>query len=323
MSQGSRGWWPWVLLVFGLAMMLVLGLMSPWRLSLGEKESPETAALSTFLWDQYIVWASDSYAANGDLAQAQERLAELGEEDAASVVAELTIRYMESGEEVETTRRLIALAQALGAEDEAMADYVVATAPSPTPTETTVPTSTPTETPLPTATSTPVPTATHTPRPPAPATPTPTTPPAYPAPAPREWDRRLDWFGEVVRREDAQVSSGQWYWRLIRLRWEEECGGRHHIFIEVLDENGNRSFGQTVIIEYGSVSHPEPYPQMDKLGEEYAFNYSMHELLGAYNVYIDGLPSDKVYGMGLGTRYDPYRTHHTCFYLTFQRTYQP
>ena len=25
MSQGSRGWWPWVLLVFGLAMMLVLG----------------------------------------------------------------------------------------------------------------------------------------------------------------------------------------------------------------------------------------------------------------------------------------------------------
>jgi hypothetical protein len=49
----------------------------------------------------------------------------------------------------------------------------------------------------------------------------------------------------------------------------------------------------------------------------------MNELLGAYNVYVGGDPSDRIFGLGLGTRADPYRTHHTCFDLTFQRTYQP
>jgi hypothetical protein len=62
----------------------------------------------------------------------------------------------------------------------------------------------------------------------------------------------------------------------------------------------------------------------DKLGEEYAYNFVMGDLLGSYNVYIGGgEPSDKIYGVGLGTRQDPYGTHHTCFFLTFQRTYQP
>ena len=121
------------------------------------------------------------------------------------------------------------------------------------------------------------------------------------------------------------MESGQWYWRLIRARYLDniEARGLHHIFVEVLDENGQRSYGETVVIEYGSVAHPEPYPQMDKLGDEYAFNYMMNQLLGAYNVYIDGLPSDKIFGMGLGTWIEPHMTHHTCFQLTFQRTYQP
>jgi hypothetical protein len=327
MYQRRRGFWPWVLVIVGMAVALIVGLMLPWQLRPVEKEEPEAEALSDFLRDQYVVWVSDSYAANGALDQAQERLAELGEEDAASSVAELAARYMESGEEVDTTRRLIDLAQALGAEDEAMVEYMVATAPTPTPTQTAIPTSTPTESPLPTATSTPSPTVTDTPGPPAPATPTPTRPSVHPTPVPREWDRRLDWFGEVVRREDAQVSSGEWYWRLIRLRWEEECGGRHHIYVEVLDENGNRSFGQTVVIEYGGVPHYETYPMPDKLGEEYAYNFPMSTegLIGAYNVYIGSpeTPGDRAIGLGLGTRMDPYRSHHTCFWLTFQRTYQP
>lgn len=62
----------------------------------------------------------------------------------------------------------------------------------------------------------------------------------------------------------------------------------------------------------------------DKLGEEYAYNFVMQGLLGSYSVSIGGMdPSDKIYGVGLGTRQEPYRTHHTCFFLTFQRTYQP
>ncbi|TKJ30201.1 MAG: hypothetical protein CEE40_06030 [Chloroflexi bacterium B3_Chlor] len=321
--QRSRGWLPWVLVLIVGGVMLAVGLLSPWRLCLVEKERPETAALLDYLREQYMIGVSDSYAANRDLDRARERLTALGEEDPVSAVAELASRYIESDGDAEATRRLIALALALGAEDESMAEYLVATAPSPTPTETPIPTFTPTDTPAPTQTPTLVPTATNTPLPPAPPAPTPTRAPTYPTAVPREWDRRLDYFWPTVRTEEAQASSGQWYWRLVRAIWQEECGGRHHIYVEVLDEHGNRSFGQTVVIEYGGGAHPEPYPHPDKLGEEHAFNYPMNELLGAYNVYVDGDPSDKMYGLGLGTRADPYRKHHTCFLLTFRRTYQP
>lgn len=325
MSQRSRAWLPWVLLVIGVAAGVIIALLSPWQLCLVERERPEAAALLDFVREQYIVSVSDSYAANGDLTRAQERLAALGEEDTASAVAELAARYVERGEEVETTRRLAALTQALGAGDEAMAEYLVATAPSPTPTETTVPTSTPTESPTSTATSTPIPTATSTALPPAPATATPTRAPAHPTPVPREWDRRFDLLlYRWVWMQEAQVSSGQWYWRLIRARYLDniEARGLHHIFVEVLDENGQRIYGPTVVIEHGGEVERFPYPDYEKLGEEYALNYPMTGLLGGYNAYIDGLPSDKIFGMGLGTWMEPQMTHHTCFLLTFQRTYQ-
>jgi hypothetical protein len=273
------------------------------------------------LREQYVVGVSDSYSANGDLAQARERLAALEGGDPAELVSEVAAAYLERGEAADSTRRLIELALALGADDPSFDTYLVATAPSPTPTYTAVPTATPTESPIPTPTPTAVPTPapTHT----SPPAPSPTAAPAAPPAAAREWDRRLDYFWPTVRLEEAQVGSGQWYWRLVRTRWQEESGN-HHIYVEVLDQNGNRSLGQTIVVEYGGSSHLETYPSPDKLGEEYAYNFVMQALLGAYNLYIGGEePSDKIYGMGLGTRQDPYRTHHTCFFLTFQRTYNP
>ncbi len=317
-SQRRKGWLPWVLVVVVSGVMLAIGLLSPWRLCRLGEEQPEAAALLDYLRELYIVGVSESYASNGDLDQARERLGELGEEDLAAAVTELAIRYVDNDQEVQATRRLIILAQALGAEETSMTTYMVATAP----TQTRTPTSTPMPSPTPVATSTPQPTATNTPLPVVPATATATALPAQPTPRPREWDLRLDYFWPTVRMEEVQAASGQWYWRLVKTVWDEECGGRHHIYVEVLDANGNRSFGQRVVIEYGGAPHPEPYPQPDKLVEEYAFNYPMNELLGAYNVYVEGDPSDKMYGLGLGTRTDPYRKHHTCFSLTFQRTRQ-
>jgi hypothetical protein len=301
-------------------LMLMLALMLSSCVSPAEEATTSDAVLMEYLREQYVVGISDSYAANGDLEQARERLAALGEEEPDGVVAEVAYSYVQRAEDVEKTRRLIDLAQALGADETFMEEYEIATAPSPTPTDTRVPTPTPTESPPPTATETPLPTATSTrvPAPPATAT----SPPPPPA-APREWDRRLDYFWPTLGLQEAQVGSGQWYWRLIRTEWVEESGN-HHIYVEVLDENGNRSFGQTIVIEYGGVPHYETYPLPDKLGEEYAYNFVMNDLLGSYTVYIGGEEaSDRIYGLGLGTRQDPYRTHHTCFFLTFQRTYQP
>ena len=311
---------PRMLNSLGFMLMLMLAPMLSSCVSPVQETMTESAVLMEYLREQYVVGVSESYAGNGDLQQARERLAALGEEEPESVVDEVSRSYVERGEDVEETRRLIDLAQALGADDVFMQEYMIATAPSPTPTNTRVPTSTPTESPTATATNTAVPTATNTRVPAPPATSTPAPPP--PAAA-REWDRRLDYFWPTVGIEEAQVGSGQWYWRLIRTKWLEESGN-HHIYVEVLDENGNRSFGQTIVIEYGGSPHQETYPMPDKLGEEYAYNFVMNDLLGSYNVYIGGgEPSDKIYGVGLGTRQEPYRTHHTCFFLTFQRTYQP
>ena len=308
------------LMGWGMVSAAVVGVMLSGCAAPPQEETSEPAVLMEYLREQYVVGVSISYAANGDLDQARERLASLGEGEPGEIVAEVAESYVQRTEDVETTRQLIGLAQALGADDPSMREYMIATAPSPTPTSTRVPTSTPTESPTATATNTPLPTTTSTTVPAPPASPT-----SIPAPvsSPREWDRRLDYFWPTVRLEEAQVSSGQWYWRLIRTKWQE-FSGNHHIYGEVLDENGNRSFGETIVIEYGGSPHFETYPSPDKLGEEYAFNFVMGDLLGSYHVSIGGdIPSDKIYGLGLGTRQEPYRTHHTCFFLTFQRTYQP
>jgi hypothetical protein len=308
------------LIALGLAAILAAGLMVACSPVATQEEASLSPVLMEYLREQYILGVSDSYRANGDLAQARERLAALGEDDPVASVSGAALAYMERGEDAALTRGLIELAQALGAEDQSMLEYMVATAPSPTPTYTRVPSPTPTESPTPLATDTRVPTATST-RAPEPVPTTTTSPP--PPVAAREWDLRLDYFWPTVRLEEAQVRSGQWYWRLVSTKWQEESGN-HHIYVEVLDQNGNRSLGQTIVIEYGGSPHYGTYPSPDKLGEEYAYNFVMEALLGAYNVYIGGEePSDKIYGLGLGTRQDPYRTHHTCFFLTFQRTYQP
>lgn len=315
----SRRWLPGALLVGGLVVGLIAGLASPWQLRLVQRAGSETVGLSADVRDEYMRWVAGSYAADGDLAKARERLEVLGEEDAVVAVRDLATRYMERGEEMETTRELITLAQALGVADDSLGEYMVASAPTATSTNTPAPTATPTST----ATSTAVPTATST-TPPAPGTETPS-PTSPPAPAPREWDPRLNNFYPVLRMEEAQVSPGQWYWRLIRTVWQDEweAGGRHHIYVEVLDERGNRSFGQTAVVEYGGGTHPFPYPDMEKLGEEYAFNFIMHDVLGGYNVYVDGPdPSDKVLGLGLGTIQNRQMNYHTSFLLTFQRSYQ-
>lgn len=161
---------------------------------------------------------------------------------------------------------------------------------------------------------------------PVPPTPTPQPQPTEPAlmaaaaPAlpPRKWDSRLDLLG--VRVEPAAVAPGQPYWRLVEARWanEQESQGKHHIYVDVLDENGERIIGQPVVVRWhdGQVV----IKTEDKPKPECSCNFQMYTVLGAYDLYVDGLPSDKVLGMGLGTPELPNWTIHTSFYLVFQRT---
>ena len=177
----------------------------------------------------------------------------------------------------------------------------------------------------PPATDTPVPTNT-----PIPPTATPVRPrvesaaaPAAPAPTAERPQpaRNLDpRFGALkVGVQPVGVSPGQSYWRLVAGRWENEteAAGGHSIFIDVLDENGNKLVGVPIEIRWpgGGLS----VFTEEKPINEYWANFPMYNTLGSYSVSVAGLPSDVIVGLGLGTPEQPLFKVHTNFFLTFQR----
>ncbi len=185
----------------------------------------------------------------------------------------------------------------------------------------------PTNTPLPTNTPTPVPTeapvdvfasdafADVVEIPPA-DTPPPEAPQPTPLPA-RNLDPRLAQLGIAI--DDAPVSPGQQYWRLIEARWEDEqqAGGKHHIYVDVLDENGNRLVGQPVTVWWGDGNYTAPLE--DKPAPDLGFNYQMYASGYAYNVKVEGLPSDIARGAGMGDLVNRFKGIHTAYYFIFQR----
>jgi hypothetical protein len=136
------------------------------------------------------------------------------------------------------------------------------------------------------------------------------------APA-RAWDSRLDRLG--VRVEEAAAGPGQQYWKLIDARWadEREAGGKHHIYVEVLDENGNRIVGHPVTVWWGDGNYTGGVE--DKAPPDYGFNYQMYAAGNAYNVKVEGLPSDTLMGAGMGDLERRDWGIHTSFYLVYQK----
>jgi hypothetical protein len=147
------------LLLVGVAIGVGVGFLIGWGIWPVEYYDTDPVDLREEHKKEYVVLVAATYALNGDLNQAKERLAKLEEQDVGQVVAELAQEYLERDEDSRTTRNLVMLADALGSSTEAMLAYVATPTPMPTftPTATEVPTSTPTETPLPTDTATAVP----------------------------------------------------------------------------------------------------------------------------------------------------------------------
>jgi hypothetical protein len=147
-------------------------------------------------------------------------------------------------------------------------------------------------------------------------TPTPDTPAQTPVPS-RNIDPRIPQLGLTI--EDAQVATGQQYWRLIEARWEDEveAGGKHHIYVDALDESGNRIVGQPVTVWWGDGNNTAPIE--DKPAPDLGYNYQMYASGYAYNVKIEGLPSDIVRGAGMGDLRDRFKGIHTAYYFVFQR----
>ena len=137
----------------------------------------------------------------------------------------------------------------------------------------------------------------------------------------RSLDPRLAGLG--VRIDDAQVAPGQQYWRLVEVIWENEseAGGKHHIYVEVLDENGDRIVNHPVTVFWGDGSHTGNTE--DKKPPDYAFNYQMYASGYAYSVKVDGLPSDVLVGAGMGSLNDRFKGIHVSYKLVYQKTTSP
>ncbi len=173
---------------------------------------------------------------------------------------------------------------------------------TPIPTETPVPTDAPTNTPLPRPTRVP-PTATPIPEPTNTAVPEVT----------RFWDPNMP--GGIVL-EEAAVQPGQTYWKLVSAKFldVEESNMRHHTYVNVIDENGQKIVGQPVKFAWGDGQTVRPTES--KKGDEFALNFAMYANIGSYHVSVEGL-SDRVCGLGLIAK------HHISYELIFQRVVAP
>jgi hypothetical protein len=169
--------------------------------------------------------------------------------------------------------------------------------------------------PSPTPTATPSPTQ----------TPSPTlTPSVTPTPGPLTWDPRLDQRGAVL--VPADVSPGEWYWRLIKAVWyaehEPPFDGQHHIFADTLDPSGDRQPGVRIRVTCldGATVYGDITTEL-KPGDLYAANFPMWVTAPAYRAGpFTGAPADAVTGLGMGTIEEPWRTSHTSYGFVWQWT---
>jgi hypothetical protein len=151
---------------------------------------------------------------------------------------------------------------------------------------------------------------------PAPPAPTPT-----PTPDTSWWDKRLDIL-KVGLTRGAPATAATPYWKLVKASFEDEkeAGGRHHIYVRLLDKAGHDVAG-TVTVSWPDGAQPMSGPAYDPTNPDpharYGINFPMYGLIGNYRVAVTGVDgqvvaSDTVTGMGLPGK------RHVNFLLTFQ-----
>lgn len=128
------------------------------------------------------------------------------------------------------------------------------------------------------------------------------------------WDEKLDERG--VKLTVAQAMVGEPCFRLVEGKYLGEWGGRHSIFVEVLNEMGNRMVGQPVRLWWNGGSDRKLTEA--KPLDEWALDFPMYEPGHSYGIAVDGR-SDSVFGMGLGTIAAPSHKLHVSYRFVFQR----
>lgn len=112
----------------------------------------------------------------------------------------------------------------------------------------------------------------------------------------------------------AKVTQGQPYWRLVEAHGPLQMGGRHHIYVDVLGEAGQRLTG--IPVKFFWADGDTLVRTESKPGDPGAANFPMFAQGNAYGARVDdNLPSDELFGMGL-VSFMP----HVSYRLIFKRT---
>lgn len=123
-----------------------------------------------------------------------------------------------------------------------------------------------------------------------------------------------------VRVVPADVPEGATYWRTMRVHHltPDENQGRHHIFLDALDEAGSRSFGAQARVTWPG---GEQTITVDKPLGEPGTNFPMWkwQICAAEML---GLPSDRVENLHTGHPDEPPGLGNTLFHHSFEVVYQ-
>jgi LysM repeat protein len=144
--------------------------------------------------------------------------------------------------------------------------------------------------------------------------------PAPPPPPPvsgnaSQFDPRLGALGVQVLR--ATIISGLWYWKLVRAVYVDpaQSHGEQNIYYTVLDENGTPLANQRVIQMWGESRVEALTDTLGLASIPLSASYSPDRgESGPYSAFVDGMPSDRVTGLGLPL------SRAVIFRLTWQRT---
>ncbi len=118
----------------------------------------------------------------------------------------------------------------------------------------------------------------------------------------------------------ADVPEGTTYWRVMRVHHltPDENQGRHHIFLDALDEAGQRSFGAQARVSW---SGGEQTITVDKPVGEPGANFPMWKWQ-VCALEMLGLPSDRVENLHTGHPDEPPGLGNTLFHHSFEVVYQ-
>lgn len=120
-----RGWLRvTVWLGLGLLLGVGLGLYLGWGLMPTEYSEADPALLQTAYRQDYTVMVAAAYAQDGNLAAAQQRLADLREPDANAWLLSLTVDMILNNGNEQDIRHLALLARDLGVDSPALAPYL-------------------------------------------------------------------------------------------------------------------------------------------------------------------------------------------------------